>query len=105
MRSIVLREKRTASPVVGCFHDLLASSSMRLASSPGSGGEASSWPMIEKRRRAHRRRAGACSSWLIGSSWPATVDVVAYEGPYLTAETPQKTILSGAPRSDGDAHK
>ncbi len=37
MRSIVLLEKRSASPVVGCFHDLPASLSMRWASSPGSG--------------------------------------------------------------------
>ena len=61
-----------ASPVVGCFHDLLASSWMRPASWPASGGEASSGPMIAKRRRAHRRRAGASSSgligWLIGAS-------------------------------------
>ena len=43
------------------------SSAMQLLSSPGKGGAASSWPMIEKRRRAHRRRAGALSSWLIRS--------------------------------------
>src|SRR5260370_835882 len=65
--SIVDRPKRTRSPVVGCTYTRDASSSSCAPSSPDSGGDAKSGPMIEKRRRAHRTRVGVLSSWLMAS--------------------------------------
>jgi len=64
-RSIVDRPKRTRSLVAGCTYMRDATSSSAAASSPDSGGDAKSGPMIEKRRRAHRTRAGVSSSFFI----------------------------------------
>jgi hypothetical protein len=45
-RSMVLKEKRMVSPVVGCRHGRAASASMRALSSPSSAGEAIRGPRI-----------------------------------------------------------
>ena len=46
--------KRTGSPVLGWRHSRAASSSSAARSAPFAGGEASNWPITEKRSRAQR---------------------------------------------------
>ena len=53
-------------PVVGCRHVRAASSAMRAARSPASAGALNSGPMMAKRSRAHRTRAGVLVSSVMG---------------------------------------
>src|SRR5450759_3287288 len=56
---------RIVSPVLGWRQARAASASIRGASSPASAGALKSGPMIAKRSRAQRTRAGVVVSWLM----------------------------------------
>ena len=51
---MVEKPNRTGSPVFGCCHVRGASSAISARSVPFAGGAANSWPITEKRKRAHR---------------------------------------------------
>src|ERR1019366_169150 len=62
---MLLALNRIVSPVLGWRQARAASSSIRGASSPASAGALKSGPMMTKRSRAQRTRAGVIVSWLM----------------------------------------